>query len=238
MDYSKLKAPRHRVILRVNESDRRALYQKNIRRADGSEVTLYINVPPDANEDRRSQIFVNVATVMAVGEGVENIEVGDTAIIDYLIDNDPSFTLGFDGNDKYISVRALTTYFEKDQWNYADRRNPKSTDRRTYKAGQPKHITDVLAVLRDGVIHAVAPYVFLEHRTLGKKKTASGIEYSDYTPVDKTFVLSISKTSSEKYGVNAGDEICIKHYDIFDVKFNNLTFSVMNDEDFLVKYNS
>lgn len=231
MDYSKLKPMPDRAILRITAKEREGVFSKQYRRADGSSYSLIITVDEQAGFDRKATLFCKTAEVVAVGRQVRNMEVGDIAILDYKVDNDESVVLGWENGDKYVSVRAVSVYHEKDVWAYANRQNPK--DIKVAKTGALKSVSDVLGCIRGDKLIANDPYVFIEHRTQGKQKTASGIEYKDNSTIAVTKVLAVSRKSAEKYNIQEGKTVSVKFDDIFDVELPDGTICACNDEDVL-----
>jgi len=219
MDFSKVKPMPERVILKISGQNRNELFTKKYVRPDGSTYSLIVTVDEKDGYDRKSTIFVRTAEVIAVGRKVRNIEVGDIAIMDYLVDNDKSVLLGWDGEDKYVSVYGNTTYYEKDFWAYADRKNPR--DILVAKKGNIKKVAQILGVVRSGKIYANDPYVFLEYRSK-KKETQSGLQYTDTKPYAETAVISVSIDSTKRYGIEENKKTIVRYSDMFDIDLSSI----------------
>ncbi len=233
MDFEKLKPMPDRAILRITAKERESIYTKNYIRPDGTPFSLIVTVDEAAGFDRKATLYAKTAEVVSVGRQVKNIQAGDIAILDYKVDNDESLLLGWENGDKYVSVRAVSTYYKEDTWAYADRRNPK--DIRVTRKDGLESVSDILGCIRGDKLIANDPYVFIEHREQGKKKTASGIEYKDASKVAETKVLDVSLESSKKYGVEAGRTVSVKFDDLFDVELPDGKICACNDEDILVQ---
>jgi len=233
MDYSKLKPMPDRAILRITAKEREGIFSKQYRRPDGSSYSLIVTVDEQAGFDRKATLFCKTAEVVSVGRQVKNLQAGDIAILDYKVDNDESVVIGWENGDKYVCVRAVSTYHEGDTWAYANRQTKGSKDIRVARKGQLKSVSDILGCIRGDKLIASDPYVFIEHRTQGKKKTASGIEYKDNSTVAETKVLAVSLDSSRKFHIEEGRTVFVKFDDIFDVELPDGTICACNDEDVL-----
>lgn len=236
MDYKKLRPHKDKIIIKISAEDREKLFYKNITLPDGSVTKLFVTVDEEEGIDRKSEIYVQSGEIISVGENVRIFKPGDTAILDYLLDNDPNCVLGWEGQDKYVSVTAHTTYYKEDVHVFGNRKIPNSRDTKVAKKGQPWEVSMILGVLRGNDIIANDPYVFLEYRKQGTGKTKSGIHYKDETPYAITTVLSVSKISTETFGIIKGKPVYVKHSDVFDVKLADGGIIIAcNDEDVLAQ---
>jgi hypothetical protein len=234
MDFKSLKPMPDRAIVKISAQDRADIFTKKYSRPDGSTYSLIVTVDEEKGFDRKATLFVRTAEVISVGRQVRNVEVGDIAILDYLVDNDENIVLGWDGGDKYVSVRALSTYYKHDGWVYASRDQKQPKDIRVFKKDALFEASQILGCIRGDKLVANDPYVFIEHRTQGKRTTVSGIEYADKTPYAETKVLASSLRSAQKYGVENAQNVFVKFDDIFDVELSGFTICACNDEDVLL----
>lgn len=232
MDFSKVKPMPERVILRISSKDREGIFEKSFRRPDGTSFKLIVTVDEEKGFDRKATLFVRTAEVMSVGRKVRNIQAGDIAIMDYLVDNDESVVLGWENGDKYVSVIGQTSYYEKEVWAYANRQQPKPTDIRVAKKGSVQNVSQILGVIRDGVLTANDPYVFIEHKSKDRE-TSFGFKYQDTKDYCETTVVAVSRLSSEKYGIEVGRQAIVKYQDLFDIELDSGTICAFNDEDII-----
>jgi len=234
MDFSKLKPMPDRAILRINAKEREGIFNKKFKGDDGKMYSIIVTVDEQSGFDRKATLFVRTADVISVGRKVRNIQAGDIAILDYLVDNDENIVLGWENGDKYVSVKAVTTYHEKEVYAYANRQQKDAKDIRVAKVGSVKMVSQIIGCIRGEKFIANDPYVFIEYRKQGNKKTASGIEYKDTTPYAETKVLAVSQRSREEFGVEEGRNVFVKFDDLFDIELNEGMIAACNDEDVLL----
>jgi len=235
MDYRSLKPMPTKAILKISEKDRADIFTKTIIKDDGTTGKLYITVDEEKGFDRKAEIFVQIAEVISVGRKVRNFQPGDTAIIDCLVDNDENCIIGWEGKDKYIALDAISTYTYSELWAYSDRMQRRPQDVRVFKKDALLKPSQILGAVRDGQLIANDPYVFIQHRTEGKKVTESSIIYKDTSKYTETEVLAVSQYSKEKYGIEENKHCFVKFADIFDVKLDAGVICACNDEDILLQ---
>ena len=225
------------VMVKINVEDREALYTRWIVRNDGSKIQLFIQ--PDYSKDttQRSKIFVNVGEIMQIGADVNGIEIGDVAILDYTIDNDIDNVLYFDEHkNKYVVVQAETVLHQYDEWAYATRNSPR--DQKVSASGDIKTISPILGLLRNNILIARFPYVFLEHKnTLVRKESALvGIVYEEHEYILERKVLSVSDKSRKKYGIRENQMVILQDPDMFDVQLKESKIQAIMDSDIMIGY--
>ncbi len=234
MDFKNLKPMPDRAILRITAKEREGVFKKSYRRDDGSTYSLIVTVDEEEGFDRKATIFVRTAEVVSVGRKVRNLQAGDIAILDYLVDNDSNVVLGWENGDKYISVKAVTEYHDKELWAYANRQQLRSKDMKVAKNGAVKNVSQILGCIRGEKLLANDPYVFIKYREEGKKVTQSGIEYKDQSKIAETKVLAVSTHSRELYGIENGKDCYVAFQDIFDIELPDGKICACNDEDVLL----
>jgi co-chaperonin GroES (HSP10) len=220
------------VLVKITKESRDSVFEKKIRKDDGTLVDLCITVPPDKDMDRYAQFFVSTGEVMAVGAAVKNVLAGDLAIIDYLVDNDESIIVGYEGEDKLVAVQAVTIRHEEDSVAYASRNSPK--DQIIWCKGDYDLTTKIIGVLRGEELISLDPFVFLAHQPhVFQRETKSGITYEETTRTLEREVLAVSERSSNEFGLQKGNVILCHEYDVFNVIIGGKTICVINDADIL-----
>lgn len=219
-------------LIKITKESRNSVFEKKIRKDDGTLIDFCIMVPPDKDMDRYSQYFVSTGEVMAVGAKVKNVLAGDLAIIDYLIDNDESIILGYEGEDKLVAVQAVTIRHEEDNVAYANRHSPK--DQIVWCKGDYDHTSKLIGVLRGEELISLDPYVFLVHESnVYNRQTKSGIEYQETTRTLEREILAVSERTFQEFGLKKGEVILCHEYDVFNVMIGGKTICVINDADIL-----
>lgn len=223
------------IIVKIKKKDRNALFSKTIKRDDGSEVELFINVEASKIDERSSGIFVSVGEVYEVGSKVKNVLKGDTAILNYNVDNDDSLIIGYDGEDKLVVLNAVTTFHSETLVVYQNRKTKR--DQIVHSKGDYDEMSDLLGIIRNDKLIAREPYVFLNHQAFTQHiKTLSGIEYNQEVKVVEREILSVSEESTKKYGMKNGDTVLIDGFDCFEVKIKDGSkITGINDCDILCK---
>jgi len=224
--------PCDKILIRYTQESIDAIFFTTVKKEDGSEARLEINIPAQEIDDRAASIFAESGIVEAVGSNiVPNIQKGDIAIISYELFNDKRKLVSEDDNGKVFIVDPTTTYHAEDNIAYGDQQNPRN--QLVWNKGEIDNVSQLLAIIRDGNLSANAPYVFLNYLPEEQEFNEGGISYTETPEVIERQVLSISELSSKKYGVSNGDKISIRTLDTFPVKFLGKELICCNDEDLL-----
>lgn len=222
------------VMIKIKKSDTDALYSKWITKNDGTKVQLFLQAEPEQHDVARSSIFVSSGEVVQVGINVSGVEEGDTAILDYTVDNFVDNVLYYDDEEnKYVVIDGTTTFHTEDFIVYANRKNPKDT--LVYRRGDMDTVSPLLGMIRGEKLIARRPYVFLEHKSnVVDKTTQSGIVYSQTEDVIERKVLAVSEQSEKSFGVVQNETVVIFDKDVFNVKVSSNTIQCVMDEDILM----
>lgn len=238
------------VLIKITKEAREALYNKKIKKEDGEEVLLFIQGDKGKDDADANSIFVGSGEVVSVGENIKNIQKGDLGLISYLCDNDESIIVGYEGEDKIIAVKAITTRHSKKLMSYASRRPVKdgkgnpvfkdgklqtyNRDRIVFDKGDYEELSSLYGVVRGSELIPIEPYVFLQHEeTKVMKVGKGGILHEEDEKIIKRKVLSSSKDTIERVNVKAGNVILCDDFDIFNIEFQGKKISAINDVDIL-----
>lgn len=238
MNYEKLKVLGDRVLVRISQKSIQDMYSKKIVRNDGTETRLFISVPADDKDDRKSQLFVRTGTAINTGRQVRNIKIGDTVILSYDAFNDERKFLGMEGDDRILWVHEGTTYHDKTLIAYADRqerngRRVNRKDQKVWERGDINEMSQVIGIIRGDKLIANDPYVFLNHQPHEiDRKTKSGIMYTDKEEILERTVLSVPG-GGVWYGMKEGDSVLVKESDVFDIILEDKKVTCVNDTDVL-----
>ncbi len=224
------------VLIKISKESREALFTKKIRRNDGSVIDLVIQIPPDKDEDKYSQLAVSCGEIMQVGANIQNVQCGDIAILDYKTDNDDTIIVGYEGEDKLIAVYGQTTRYESDYIIPENRKNKRPQI--VWQRGDYEHMSELLGVVRGNQLISRDPYIFLNHEnTLIEKATLSGIIYTVDEKILEREILAISEESKKRFGGNIkeGDKVLVDDFDIFTCQLDDRKISCVNDVDIMAK---
>lgn len=226
--------PPDSVMVKIKKEDTDSLYSKWIVRNDGTRVQLFTQPEPSSLLMRKSEIFVSIGEVIQVGGGIENVQEGDLALLDYTVDNFIDNVLYYDGEgNKFIAIDGNTTFHEETLIINADRKHP--TETIVYKKGELNAASPLLGIIRGEKLIARNPYVFIEHEGNTVDKVSDvGILYSEKVEISERKILSVSDKSSIKYGMKDGQMIMVEEYNIFDVKTPTGIIQCIIDEDILI----
>lgn len=227
----------NRCLIRFSDKDAEDIFLgKEITRDDGSTVRLIKAVDTSPDMDRKSKLFRRTAEVLQVGRNVIGIQPGDIAILDYKVDNDESIEIGHDGVGKLVAVMAVSSYVEEDIHVDANRAIKKSQV--VAKKGEVQIVSDIMGVIRNGVIEAVDPYVFLKYDPFALRHHSTTIIYDGAKDDVDLEVLAVSEVSVQKYNLMKGSKVHIKEKDTFRIDISNVIMEDVilccNDSD--IKY--
>lgn len=221
------------ILVKITKEAREALYNKKIKRDDGTEVLLFISADKGVDDEDSSKYFVSSGEIVKAGVNVKYVKEGDLALISYLCDNDNTIIVGYDGDDKIIAVRAITTRHSTDNVFYG---HGKVRDQIVWQKGEYEELASVYGVVSGEMLIPIEPYVFLEHEeTKVMKIGGGGIIYEEDEKIIKRQVLATSQESNYHYGVCQGDTVVVDDFDVFTIEFNGNKISAINDCDIMYK---
>lgn len=221
------------VLVKITKEAREALFNKKIKRHDGTEVLLFIAGDKGKEDESSSKYFVSCGEIISVGGNVEGVKSGDLGLLNYLCDNDDSIIVGYDGEDKIIAVRAITTRHKDENVFYG---NGRSRDQKVWEAGEYDEMSSLYGAVSGNELIAIEPFVFLRHEeTKVMKVGTGGIIFEEDEKIIKREVLAASKISKQNYQIGSGDTVIVDDFDVFMIEYNGNKISAVNDCDILYK---
>lgn len=221
------------LLVKITKGARLSLFNKKIKRDDGTEVLLFISADKGVNDEDSSKYFVSCGEVVKVGKNVSHAKKGDMALISYLCDNDSSIIVGYEGEDKIISVKAVTTRHKSDNVFHG---NGRVRDQKVWGVGEYDEMSSVYGIVSGNSLIPIEPFVFLEHEeTKVMKVGGSGIIFEEDEKIITRKVLAVSPESNYNYGVSAGDKVIVDDFDVFLIEYNGNKISAVNDCDIMYK---
>lgn len=178
-----------RVLVRMSEKERELLTHKEITTASGEKIKLCTRWIDPEDDEARYELALKVGTVIGVSPGVTEIQEGDIALLDYVVDSDISFEVCRDGGDKIVSVPCRTTIHQDSK--YVTTYDKKFLEKNVavYKKGDIDQLSLILGVIREDRLIPNDHYVFCEFRASRSEemiKLESGL-YA-YKVYDDTFL--------------------------------------------------
>jgi hypothetical protein len=174
----------NRVLIRITKKQIQDMISKEIVLEDGTKKRLFFEpIHFDEGYERRFQQSVSVGEIIGVGNKVEGIQVGDMAILDYLVSNLVDDCIGYVNGDQLISIIAYTTYHKTS--------SVMINGRRAWAEGDYDHISRILGLVRGDELIPFDPYIFMEYKPdYLKIVSARGEAMRETTPVVKRTVMS------------------------------------------------
>lgn len=222
------------VLVRILEADRKALFEKPIRLPNGETAYMTIDDMEEKGVDRSFAQTVSVGVVIAVGAGVEGVQVGDHAIMDYIVDLTEEILVTRDRKGKVVCMTTETKFRKEDRIIDANRRTPKPTV--DYLKGDLEEAPLLIAVVRDGVIHCMKPYTILKHipYSVKYKEDDSPIwSFQEVTEVVHRNVKFVFDGSEHK----PEEMVLCENSSIFERSMNGQPFDIIFDFDILATIN-
>jgi hypothetical protein len=217
----------NRVLIRITKQQIQDLISKEVVLEDGTKKRLFFEpIHFEEGFERRFQQNISVGEIIGVGNEVEGIQVGDMAILDYLVSNLIDDTVGFVNGDQLISIIAYTTYHKES--------SPMIRGRQAWMEGDYDHISRILGLVRGDELIPFDPYVFMEYKPdYLKILSARGEAMRETTPVVNREVIAAPEDCIWK----CGDRVKLKKDDWFDREIAAHRIAVAFKGDILCKSN-
>lgn len=226
-----MKAAPDNILIYLSEEERRKLFEKPIVNNEGKLIWLVTGIPADAGLDESFSQGLDVGIVMGVGRDVQGIEVGDTALVDYIVDLSEEYVVESDDRGKLVSLRARTIYETEDLIVDANRRTPHPTV--VQRRGDLREPSMIIAVIRGKEILPNEPYIFFTHTDEGQDWRRTYSIYTQEKPVVvRRKVVAVYPGST----FQAGDEILIEEEAIFDRMLAGNRFDIAFEHDLLCRW--
>lgn len=223
-----------KIFVRITKENRENIFSKEIVRHDGSKTKLFLTVDAKDEEDRKSELFIQTGIVEAVGDTVEGINVGDTAILDYQVCNLKSQLVKEDEDGQVFWINPTTTYYDHTQVIYKNRSHEMSRDTIVYNKGDYDDISMLLGIIRNEELIPLSPYVFLTHETpIVMVVTKSGILSEERHRLLYRNIIAVSEESTDNFTVKNGDTVLVDDADIFSVKVDGKKVDCLFDRDIM-----
>ncbi|MFX1709092.1 hypothetical protein PV783_34310 [Chitinophaga sp. CC14] len=221
-----------RILVRISYADRLALTEKTIITEDGRAISLCLrNVTREMAQADRWDLSVRVGRVEAIMPGCGNIQVGDLAILDYVVDGDSddqgendsstAENVLMEDRDKLVSVPCVTRLHQEPiyvtsygQW-VRDPQTQKpikfivtgETNRLVAQRGDHIDMSLVLGVIRGTQLLPNPAYVFAayeeqEYSSIFKQDGETYYELHDTTHIVRKVLFADPAT-----GLRPGDTI-------------------------------
>lgn len=220
------------VIVKISKESRDDVFRRKLKNDKGEEIILFLPTHTEKSDANHSEYFVTCGEIYGVGSNVKNVNIGDTAILDYRTDNDDEIIIGYEGEDKLIVTTAITTRHEDELVVYANQRSRR--DQIVHSKDDYLETCQLLGVIRNGELFPRDPFVFLHHEsTIVNKKTASGITYTVDEKIIKRQILAISEESKKRCGLQAGEWVVMDDFDLFSITLEDRKISAINDIDIM-----
>ena len=218
-------APTNRVFVKISKELKEQIFYSTITKNDGTQVKIFTEPELEHVLDASFSQNVHVGIVISVGEGVLDIEIGDLAIIDYLVDTDEEIIIDYIDDDKVVSILAVTSYHLEDS-------EGGDGKRKFNHAGEYKELSQVYGVFRNEQLLPIEPYVFLEAESnVINRFTPTGLSYEEEILIIERKVLAAYNSSFAK----AGETVIVKDIDVFNRSFDGKEISIMLNNDVKLK---
>lgn len=215
----------NRVLIRITKKQIEDMISKEIVLEDGTKKRLFFEpIHFDEGYERRFQQNISIGEIVGVGNKVDGIQVGDTAILDYLVSNLLDDTIGFVNGDQFISIIAHTTYHQTS--------SVMINGRRAWAKGDYDHISRILGLVRGDELIPFDPYVFMEYKPdYMKILSHRGEAMRETTPVVDRQVLSVPEDCFCK----SGERIKLRKDDWFDREIAAYRIAIAFKQDIICK---
>lgn len=217
-----------------NESIESIYLGKEITRDDGSKVRLFIATPTGDEMDRKATLTVHTANVTHVSEGVNDVLVGDIAIVNYDLFNSKNNMIENKDDGVSFWLNATTTFHDSTHIAYANKNSKR--DQIVFQNGDLDEVSFLLGIIRKDKLIARRPIVFIDHTSNEiERVTGSGLIYTEKLKTFSRRILAVSEHTSRKKGIKEGDKILVADYDIFEIKLFDKSVDCIYESDVIAK---
>lgn len=217
----------NRVLIKITRKQVEDLISKEITKDDGTKVRLFFeHLHFSEGYERRFQQNVSVGEVIGVGSNIDNIKVGDTVILDYLVSNLSDDVVGYFKGNQLISILAHTTYHQDS--------STLVNGRRAWAKGDFDYISRILGLVRGDKLIPFDPYVFVEYKSdLLKILNMHGDNVRNTELVIRREIIAVPDGCVFK----CGDNISLKKDDWFDREIYDWKIAICFKQDIIISSN-
>ena len=215
-----------RVLIRITKNQMDDLISKEVKKADGTTIRLFFeHIHFSEGYERRFQQNISAGKIIGVGDNVNDVHVGDIAILDYLVSNLPDDMIGYERDgSQLISILAHTTYHQNG--------SGFMNGRQAWVKGDFDNISRILGLIREDELIPFDPYVFLEYKSdYIKILSMRGEAMRSSEGVVGRKIIATPEDCIYK----CGDFVKLKKDDWFDREINGRTLAVCFKQDILCK---
>lgn len=148
-------------IVEILKEDHDRKFYKDVVLKSGAIMKLSLSLPESGLYDEHFSQGVSIARIVSVGDGVENIKVGDEVIVDYSVDTDGAKVISNINGRKLVRCEARNEFYTESKRLSASKFA--KFESYEYKAGDLKSASTIFGIISDNEIVPNFPYVFLKY---------------------------------------------------------------------------
>ena len=231
-----------RILVRLARSERESKMSHLFKMPDGSNGSIITKLPMYEEVDKW-ELNVSVGTVVALSDKADGIEIGDIAIIDYTVDCDEQYVVGYVDGDKIVSVPCQTRLHDKDiivTTYYSKIQNPKTKvvsyvphgekNIKVAAKGDVDQLSLVLGIVRNNQVIPNESYLFCKVPVVSTAMVEKNGILS-YAPVEEKVLQREVIFAHPKSGFKAGDQIIAVRDSAFKLELYDYHFDMIGVHD-------
>jgi len=231
-----------RILVKLSAKSKLDLLEKEIITTTGEKIKLCLKAPSYEEVDKY-ELSVKVGEVIALSPGVKNVQIGDIALIDYIVDADAEYVAYMEGNDKVVSVPCQSRIHDKDivVTSYYQQKKIGGTqgekkikmeytgEKNVFVArkGDVDEISLLLGVIRDGQLIPNDYFIFCEPKQENSNLTVQANGLFGFNAKETTHIKRRVLFSSPETGLKSGDYVLAEKESNFELTVFEKKFDVI-----------
>lgn len=163
-------------IVEILQDQKERMFYKDVTLKNGSTMKLTLDIPISGLYDGHHAQGVSLAKVVSLGDGIDNMDIGDEVVIDYTIDTDSARVISNEGGRKLVRVIAKNKFYDEDG-PIISATTETRYETRDHKKGDVELSATIFGIVKGNEIIPNYPYIFLKYINMSGEyeETESGL---------------------------------------------------------------
>lgn len=217
------------VLLRITAAEKKKVFQSDLITDSGQVASLIKEIEQEEGMGEAFAQSVQTGEIVAVADDVAFLQVGDIAILDYLVDGMTDEVVYKDDFGKILCIDTRTIYHDDDNMIYESQTTRQNMF--VWTKGDVDTASLIYGVFRGDKLIPNPPYIICEHKDFRlSSKTESGIQYQEFEDdavIRRLLVPNVLSSKDHKVGAY----VIVERQCLYERSYLGKSFDVIMDQD-------